>query len=356
MFLLPTGLVGQEIIRTYPLQELPTRDIWQWTPPAEHHSAIVRVRVPDGSTGSGVAITDGDLRGVLTAAHVTGQYRRATVTWPDGTSKTGDVTVDKFRHDIAFVFVSSGEGLKLADSDPPVGSRIEHCGYGGPQTGMRLRHYWGSLTEIATRYTSTGSPVFGDSGGPWLYEGSVIGIQSTGNEGNLGGSDPQFPAFPGGHATALRPIRAFLGRIKAKCEGGRCLPDQGFAGGGYYPPDRPRPQIQPTDPCQPGPRGPTGPQGPPGENADPANTAKLVLAAIRTDSDLQDLLRGPRGLKGEQGEAGQVSSSMIRQALEGMPIFRVRNYGHDGQVIDEFWMEVGDTLNLHHNERQAHAN
>lgn len=217
------------------------------------------------------------LRGVLTCQHLFpgSTTNKAHVVWYDGHRESGDYVVDKFHHDIAFVFVDRPGfwAARVAASPPASGEQIEYAGFGGPLS--KLRHFYATTQGVGAQLHSTASPIFGDSGGPFFnLRGEVIAIQSTGGDPNsphMVWVDPrnpqaQYPVFRSANAPTVGPIRKFLERIRAQ----RCPPQgpQGqqpggggaIAGGGqppadfFYPPEGQQPDMGPGQPQAPAPQ------------------------------------------------------------------------------------------------------
>lgn len=187
-------------------------NFWTWSPPAEYHAAAVRVE-SGGRAGSGIQITHGDLRGVLTAAHVI-SGRSATVTWQDGQQRTGAATTDKFGHDLAFVAVSRNTAaVPIARRGPRAGDRVEYVTLGGPQ--QKLRPFFATVRAAGDKLETDGHVTYGDSGGAILNgRGELVGIQSVGL-GHAVGGDGSYKVFSGSGSAPFRAAAAFVGRVIA---------------------------------------------------------------------------------------------------------------------------------------------
>ncbi len=270
---------------------------WNWSPPAPHHTAACVVQSGDRG-GSGIYIKYGDLRGVLTAAHIT-KGQDTQVTFSDGTKATGKSTIDKFGHDVAFIFVDNSAitPVAIANIDPQPGDRVEFLTTGGPE--HRLRMFWATIRTIGESVTEYNCDVLaGDSGGAILNtQFQLVGIQYAGRFPLT-----TWPAYRGAISVSCKPIRDFLGRV-AKCGPKGCpLPGGGVQ---FYPPKNPklvpiqkptRPVAQPLPPETPG----KGLLAPPlGLSIDYDKLIKMILAKI----DLEDF-RGPVGPVGPAGETG----------------------------------------------------
>lgn len=265
---------------------------WNWSPPAPHHAATCKVQSATGR-GSGIYIEYGDLHGVLTAAHIT-EGQNTEVTFGDGAKATGESTIDKFGHDVAFVFVTHPALLPvpMATTDPKPGEKVEFLTVGGPE--RRLRTFWATIRAIRDRVTEYNCDVLsGDSGGAILNtKGELIGIQSF-------GCDPltSWPAYRGAGSASCKPIRDFLGRV-AKCGPKGCPRPDGNAQ--FYPPS---PKLIPVQkPVRPAVQSPVKrqlPSTPPGPSIDYNKLVEIILAKINPED-----FRGPMGPPGPTGQTG----------------------------------------------------
>lgn len=174
---------------------------WNWSPKAEHHYGVVKVSVKDGhinprtgrtggARGSG-ALIHIDEQGtgyILTAAHVVGDAEKAIAEWTDGYRSMGRVThvTRKGTTDIAIFIVKPPEKaviLPVADKVPAPGAKLEVCGFGGPDLG--IRHFFVKNRQQSNQEWSIceGTVLPGDSGGPILTVGesvSVVGLACNG--------------------------------------------------------------------------------------------------------------------------------------------------------------------------------
>ena len=227
---------------------------WNWSPPAKHHQAAVQVHSSSGRklrSFSGVYVQHGKVRGVLTVAHgvrndVTGVVSpTATVTFIDGMQKTGQVALDKFRHDIACVLVQHPQivPLRIASSAPRAGERVEFVTHGGPESN-RLRHFYAETVSVGARETRYNCYVInGDSGGAILnLRAEVVGIQVGAWQANRVSAKNQWAVYNASRGASCRPIRDFLFRGGARWREGQCqpvLPGPGAGGRSFYPPAPP---------------------------------------------------------------------------------------------------------------------
>ena len=279
---------------------------WDWSPPASHHAAVCRVSAfqeNDQETGkevwhvgSGVYVEYGKLRGVLTAAHIiTG--RKTVVQFSDGMKSMADSsTIDKFGHDIAFIFlVAPGfiTPVSMAKQDPLRGDRVELVTRGGPE--HRLRSFWATVKIVGPGTSKYDCDVLnGDSGGAILNtQGQLIGIQSFGSKKIVG--QTAWGAYRGSGSASCGRIRDFLGRI-AKCGPKGCpLPKNKQ----FYPPASLVPVQKPDRPVPQPPVKRQLPNTPLGLSIDYDKLVKMILAKI----DPEDF-RGPVGPVGPAGETG----------------------------------------------------
>jgi hypothetical protein len=164
-------------------------DYWKWSPKADHHFGVVKVSV-QGARGSGalIHVDEAGTGYILTAAHVVGESEKATAEWTNGYRSMGRVThvSRQGTHDIALFIVKPPEGyvtIPVAATPPEKGEKLEVCGYGGPDLG--IRHFF-----VTNRYQSVqgwsvceGTVLPGDSGGPILSTGkspTVVGMACNG--------------------------------------------------------------------------------------------------------------------------------------------------------------------------------
>jgi len=282
---------------------------WDWSPAAKHHQAVVEVRCGDRGT-SGIYLQHGELRGVLTVAHgLAGET--ATVTFSDGTRRSGPATIDKYRHDLAWIFVEHPRlsPLRVAEAAPTAGQRVEFVTYGGPQNG-RLRHFFAKVTGAEQKMTRYDCPVIsGDSGGAILNDGhEVVGVQA--NASTKLSRPEGWPVYGGAASAGWRPLRDFVGRVRARCREGWCpAPQEPGAGGELlYPPVAP-PQISEL----PKPDSPAPDPEPPSiglrdaSRVDPpaASTPPAIVDRPSTPQAGPPGPAGPAGAPGKPGAAGQ---------------------------------------------------
>lgn len=288
---------------------------WQFTAPADHHKAAVRI-TNNGAGISGALVRQGDLVGVLTCAHgLSGG--KATVRFSDGTTAQGEFTVDRYRNDVGFIFVNNTniKPLSVATSAPRQGDQVEFITYGGPLNS--LRHFTGRVIGEDSEHTIIdASVVNGDSGGIVVNTaGEVVGVQSVGENGTIAYTTNNWPIYADSGCAKHTPIRLFLSRIRDKLTGGcRIVNGQwvcpnpgyrnpyqpGIGGGG----ERVDPgQLYPDNNQQnPNPNPGAANDPPPQISINYEKVAEVVYEKVRQDADF---FRGPPGQDGKDGIDGK---------------------------------------------------
>ena len=164
---------------------------WPASEKADYHSSIVKI-TGDGISGSGTVIgrvEEGDIEGyyigwILTASHcINSTNTRFTTFFRNGkVIGNGQVVIKSMSKDayadygvIRSLIPEDIKPMGVSIDDVPIGGTVEMCGYG---TGD-LRH-WNAKYAGKNMY-SGGHIVFswaiqGDSGGPIIYNGKVVGI------------------------------------------------------------------------------------------------------------------------------------------------------------------------------------
>lgn len=151
---------------------------WPETPAADYHEAAVRVRQGQFA-GSGCVVLHAGKLVVLTAEHVVNGGDGSRVELRSGPLEARVLTRDR-TNDLAVL------ACRLPPRHPclRVGSErdepgtFELIGFGGP--GSRRRHW--SVTGHSFRHMliADGYVISGDSGGPVLHRGRLVGIVSGG--------------------------------------------------------------------------------------------------------------------------------------------------------------------------------
>jgi hypothetical protein len=271
-------------------------DLWQWTQPAEHHQACVIVRA-DGAGGTGALIYHENGRGyVLTAAHVVEHTSSASATWwATGYRSAGRIVARDPGNDLAIFEVEPPAGapiLPIAAQMPPAGSACELLGFGGPSD--RLRHFSG----VASRSNDgtlelTANLLNGDSGGPVVYSGELVGVIRGGpNQANAGIVDDHGHAWPVVHPAWTTPPGPMQRLWQRVCPGGYCGPSRPSSPATTPPLTAPptAPPLAPpiagppsTPPLTPVPPPATPPAQPPAAMPDVGEIADLVVERMAAD-------------------------------------------------------------------------
>lgn len=256
---------------------------------------MVRVRADSGYGGTGTLI---DERGyVITCNHVVEGAERATIVWADGSTSNGPVIHRDTEGDLAIVQATPPDGhsvLPVADVDqwPPESETVDLIGYGGGQL-----HQWrgdvrgyaltGRTEKYQTLSIATRS-INGDSGGPIVHQGRLVGVLWG---GPLAG--PRGPMTSVSATCCIRIRHVFRSIFRQ-----RGPPD-------VVPPEpTPAPPVVAYPPPEidydilaakvvelmgdiqgpAGARGPTGPQGPAGEPGRDPDIAAIVAEVLRQSS------------------------------------------------------------------------
>lgn len=373
------------------------RKRWNLSEPKEYHKAAVRVINGGGDgAGSGVMIEhEGEGVVVLTNHHVMSTgftpgigfndscHPTATVVGSGGMQVFKLLKADK-SIDVAVLYsdqATTTHAVPISDQMPPAGAILEYVGFGGPANGKRAF----TAKRISSRepISLDAGTVSGDSGGPILYEGTLVGINygapsQAGNAGTHEGWSVTYPmsshATPstltqivrgcGIRCTPRSPRRIVQPRLLeppilprrtlpgSNCPGGVCPPDQRPK---YWGEDEPRPLDPPTNgtspaTCQcedcgkPGPPGKDGRDGIDGQNGKDG----------RDGVDGKDGQPGPPGAVGMQGPPGPpVGPDQVAQAVakymedhKDQMTISLDLYGEDGDLIDRDTVPIGGTLKL----------
>jgi hypothetical protein len=165
---------------------------WDASDEASYHSSIVKIS-GDGYSGSGTVIKfiedsskyEGYYYGwILTASHVINSTQtNFTVFFNNGdVTSNGRVVIKKNDNDsfndlgiIRALIPKDIEPMEISTEDVPAGEKVELCGFG---TGQ-FRHW--NAKYCGEGMDSGGHIIFswaiqGDSGGPIIYNGKVVGV------------------------------------------------------------------------------------------------------------------------------------------------------------------------------------
>ena len=340
--------------------------IWQVSPDAPHHQAIVQVRTDSGEGGSGVMIaTDTETLVAVTNNHVVTSHRWVKVRAPGNPWGSMEVVYRNPQLDLAVMVRKDGgpwpNAVPIAGANPPHGSQMELCGYGGPSDG--LRHVYGKRLNVGDAVIQIGAgTVSGDSGGGILHKGALVGVNfgsvGTRSLGRINASGgPWTVHYPSSsHVVSSRLIEV----LTQICSPYTCEPVIRYPGGGGnnfvppapgYPSNPPPARPEPIDPgpglnppinqrAEPGPPGPAGadgmdgepgpagPAGPPGRDGEP----------------------GRDGAAGPPGPSAQIDIESIVDIVERRithPSQRVLLIdGKDGTVLDDETYAPGEPIVL----------
>lgn len=310
----------------------------------ELRQAVVSVGMRDPANPSGSYQTVGtvidrtaDSATVLTVAHLTDNGRGGYwVAWPDGRRVNAELIGLDRAHDLAAFHAPQPGGVSvmpIADEGelPTIGDTVEFIGHGGGQLRHMLVKVRGYATDTEagdlSQLVADFQPISGDSGGPFVFKGKLVGVQWGG---------PAHAKASGAyesHGTEALHVRAFLTQYRVCPPGANCPPSPG-----YYQPQQPtQPPLVPVTPQQPktvkGETGPAGPQGPKGDAG---------LAGPRGE-------RGEAGPAGPQGPAGKdavIDYDKLADAVsKKLKPITVKIYD-DGKFIDSLEVPLGGTLPL----------
>lgn len=374
------------ITRLAPIEEYKTgfdpgvniAEIWELAPEADYHNAVVRIQCPNGFAGSGVMVRVEPANGIvaLTNEHVVEGATDVSIVGRRGTVK-GRVVYRDPRNDLAVVWAegcNAGATVPIAESLPGMGSKIELCGYGGPNPRQMIARL-GKRIHAGYELSIDAACISGDSGGPMLVGGQLVGI----NWGGPGRSTRRFAGWGLVHPATSHATPGLLQRVLTQVCGplgcrpviGRekeiplCPPQNSpppASGSSSVAPSQPsQPGALPC-PCPPGKQGepgPAGPQGPAGPKGDPGEvTADQISAIIQAVSD--NLRNDPnmRGPEGPQGPAGpSVSDAQLAAAIEAYfqthpNTISLSLVDGEGRVLDRDTVPLGGELKLQFVEKK----
>jgi hypothetical protein len=374
---------------------------------AQDTNAIVRVTAGNsGGTGTLVAVDADGCGYVVTCKHVTSPHQEATATFRTGYSSTGPVLGTGAAYDTAVFRIRAPDGIEpipIATEPAEAGVNVEVFGYGGqpgPVQNIKLIRWSSPVrgyepTGRARRILLDPLPESGDSGGPIVCEGQLVGIVSgyshTGNGQRLHGL--------GAYST---PIQNLLAEVQTQYG---CQPAPMISSPYGRRQPVPLPSISPIqkpDICQPPPPGPScderfaelrkavadldariqaqldaiettpgppgdvGPQGEPGAAGTPGppgeiteeqlqQIAALVLAQMQSNPEP---FRGPPGRDGQSIVIGALTDEEITRLAQRLPPIYPRWISPtDGSVIDEIpgGVSLGDKLDLRLDRKVVNA-
>lgn len=215
---------------------------WTWTRKADHHRAVVRV-TQNGAAGSGALVWSDGKRGLIaTAAHVASSGT-GKCTWPSGHESGFQVAGADRSADVSLLWVNppnDAEVIPISRIDPKVGEHVEHCGYGGP--GNNLRHFWATVRTYATnqRMETNCYLLNGDSGGPVIYKGRIVGVNSAGTHlKHVGVGGGGWPLHSPAITCGPTPLRRLFTQCRPQSSPGR----GGSVGPSFFPSPTPDPFV-----------------------------------------------------------------------------------------------------------------
>lgn len=301
---------------------------------AEHHKNLVFVRCELGnkySTGWGVYCQYKGLQGVLTVAH--GLERQpngnseVTVTFYDGLKLVSPVTVDKYGHDVAFVFATHAtlRPVPFSSSVPKVGQQVEWISRRAPS--YKLCRAIGTIAQTNNQgiaYTGVYG-IVGDSGSPYFNNRQeVIGVHMLGV--------PSIKSAPPSISTSYRQTTNFLNRlVQGCCPSGNCAVP-------YSPPatsiKRPTPASRPLVPIK---------RPNPIITIDYDRIANLVYSKIEENAEKFRGLPGLSGCPGENGVDGKDGTDgvsptinydvLTAEVIKRLPPVMMEIHTLDGEVL-----------------------
>jgi len=149
-------------------------------------AACCRVATPGGAAGSGSLVSAPAVGGglVVTNQHVVGRQTTATLRWSDGTTARGRVVFTDRAADLALIELAAPahiQPLQIASKAemPRAGDAVSLAGYG---TARRLTIWPARVQGYAKDKTGRDSIIVrtnaesGDSGGPIIFQGRVVGV------------------------------------------------------------------------------------------------------------------------------------------------------------------------------------
>ena len=351
--------IGQDIdlnpqTRLVPIARTQTarRITERFSPDAEHHNAVGIVHNPPFA-GCGVKVAhSGKGIVVLTNHHVIeGGSQRYEFQAYNGNRVPLRLLTSSQQYDIAILRsapeITTKFALPICGVDIPTGTDVELVGGGGP--GLELRHFYAKKLEAAYPRLDTDCwTASGDSGGPYIYRGAVVGIH-FGSYDSKTMRDERTGWHVHHPGSAFTHGKHFAKWLETNCKAHdiKCQIIYDFNAPPMYSPcvpvqpqpqqpvpdptpNQPPRQCQPCDPVPgpPGPPGPTGAQGPPGK-------------AGRDGTDGVPGAAGERGPQGMPGPPGTVDydrvREIVREELAALPpaILQPAYFNRAGELVGE---------------------
>lgn len=328
-------------------------DVWTWTPNAEWHKAIGTIQIGSaGGTATYFSTKTGSY--IVSCGHV--GRGTGTFTWHDGSTATiRPLFVVNQNLDMAVFSVSRVPAntypIPLSAYDPPIGAIVEVCGFGGPggKGPSSLRHFESKVTSYeGGRCIMTAPLLSGDSGGPIIYDGRIVGVNNGGRgtrSFGLVNSGGDWKLHSPAITTTSGSIRSLLGWSTQDgggqyCGPGGCPPSpQGRGGGGNQPNFTPpiAPPVQATPPVQAAPStpitdmAPVQPQKPVDTKPDTTANDSLKAEIAEIKELIKSIPAGKTGATGKTGVPGPVGKNGSDATVKP---FMVYVYDKHGRMVD----------------------
>ncbi len=326
-----------------PVLHTAAQDHWDWTPDAEHHKAINTIQIGNaGGTATYFKTNPNETQYIVTCGHI--GRGSGTITWWDGSkANIRPVFVVNQNLDMAVFSVdrvpAGTTPIPLSFYAPPVGAVVEVCGYGGPGSGKQssLRHFKSTVLSYTSGRSKMTAPLLsGDSGGPVIYEGKIVGINNGGNYtksfglvGSGGDWKLHYPAL----TTTAGPIWRMLRWAQPANNGQICGPNgcppsqpqyQGGGGGGLpnFVPPAPTQPVQPTQPIT--------PLEPVDLKPDTAATDSLKAEIAELKELIKAIPTGPAGAPGKTGDSGPAGKDGSDATVKPFMVYVYKN----GKLMD----------------------
>ena len=190
-----------------------TAQHWPPSPDKEYHNSIVKI-IGDGYGGSGTVIkrttdvspVEGYYIGwILTASHVIySQDTIFTIYFNNGAITDKATVVDKGDYDtdaycdfglIRALIPISVKPMEIYEEDVPIGAQVELAGFGAENFRHWIADYAGDKSDGDGHIVLTWA-IQGDSGGPIIYKGKVIGVICFGTGIEKYGDTPRMIVAP----------------------------------------------------------------------------------------------------------------------------------------------------------------
>jgi hypothetical protein len=331
------------------------------------NAQTVRLRVDlDGSQGNGTAVCIGHTPEgasvLLTAKHNFRGARGGNI-FHDGRWITAEAINQHSSEDVlSFEVKGTVPALQLADAER-IGETVEIRGYGPEYHGRQASAFWGVMETGHIAGRDGLHPITGDSGGPVLQAGKVVGV-IQGYFETVFRSDRANERLSTSYS-GLKAIRECLQQCYQSCPPGGCriwirneyrqpIGPLGFPRGPvqrvqvaepvprvFVPEDQPR-VSQPAPVVQ---QGPPGPPGRDGRSITREDVEHVVNAWLEANRESLVGPQGPPGPPGQSGSAANVTFLENRLTVLEQRPFRII-LSSDGKVIDDETYRPGEPVVL----------